>query len=252
MTPVLRRELDGGVLTLTLNRPDKRNALSRELIAALHQELEQADVDAGVRVVVLKGEGTDFCAGADLSELLESRDRTLAENEQDALELGHLFLRLRSLPHPVIASVQGRALAGGAGLAAAADVVLAAEGAQFGFPEIRRGFVPAMVMALLRRQVGERLAFDLVVTGRTLGAEAARAAGLITEVVAAAELPERTSVLARELAAAPPGAMALTKRLFHEQDGLSLAEGIAAGARVNAVARATDEFRKAVEGFLGR
>lgn len=252
MTSLLKRGLDGGVLTLTLNRPGKRNALSRALIAALHQELERADLDAGVRVVVLQGEGTDFCAGADLSELLESRDRTLAQNEQDALELGHLFLRLRSLPYPVIASVQGRALAGGAGLVAAADIVVAAEDAQFGFPEIRRGFVPAMVMALLRRQVGERLAFDLVATGRILSAPAAQVSGLVTEVVAPTELPRRTSVLARELAAAPPGAMALTKRLFHQQDGLSLAEGIAAGARVNAVARATDEFKRAVEGFLRR
>lgn len=252
MTAPLRRALADGILTLTLDRPDKRNALSRALIAALHAELEQADLETGVRVVVLQGAGPDFCAGADLAELLESRDRTLAENEHEALELGHLFLRLRSLPYPVIASVQGRALAGGAGLVAAADVVVAAEDAQFGFPEIKRGFVPAMVMALLRRQVGERLAFDLVATGRTLWAAEAREAGLITEVVTPVELPARTAVLARELAAAPQGAMALTKRLFHEQDGLALAEGIAAGARVNAVARSTEEFRKAVEGFLKR
>ena len=252
MSAPLRRELAEGILTLTLNRPDKRNALSRALIAALHAQLEQADLETGVRVIVLQGAGPDFCAGADLAELLASRDRTLAENEHDALELGHLFLRLRSLPYPVIASVQGRALAGGAGLVAAADLVVASEDAQFGFPEIKRGFVPAMVMALLRRQVGERLAFDLVATGRTLSAAAAREAGLITEVVAPAELPGRTSVLARELASAPPGAMALTKRLFHEQDGLSLAQGVAAGARVNAVARSTDEFRRAVERFLKR
>lgn len=252
MNAPLRRALADGVLTLTLDRPDKRNALSRALIAALHTELEQADLEAGVRVIVLQGAGPDFCAGADLAELLASRDRTLAENERDALELGHLFLRLRSLPYPVIASVQGRALAGGAGLVAAADLVVAADDAKFGFPEIKRGFVPAMVMALLRRQVGERLAFDLVATGRTLSAAEAREAGLITEVVIPVELPARTAVLARELAAAPQGAMALTKRLFHEQDGLALAEGIASGARVNAVARSTEEFRKAVEGFLKR
>lgn len=252
MTATLLRQLEDGVLTLTLNRPEKRNALSRELITALHAALEQADLETGVRAVVLKGAGPDFCAGADLSELFASRDQTLAENEHDALELGHLFLRLRSLPYPVVASVQGRALAGGAGLAAAADLVVAAEDALFGFPEIKRGFVPAMVMALLRRQVGERLAFDLVATGRTLTAPAALDAGLITEVVAPSELPARTSVLARELARAPAGAMALTKQLFHEQDGLSLAEGIAAGARVNAVARSTDEFRQAVERFLGQ
>jgi len=252
MSAPLRRELADEILTLTLDRPEKRNALSRALIAALHAQLEQADLESGVRVIVLEGAGPDFCAGADLTELLASRDRTLAENEHDALELGRLFLRLRSLPYPVIASVQGRALAGGAGLVAAADLVVASEDAQFGFPEIKRGFVPAMVMALLRRQVGERLAFDLVATGRTLAAPAAREAGLVTEVVAPAELPGRTSVLARELASMPPGAMALTKRLFHEQDGLSLARGIAAGARVNAVARSTDEFRRAVEGFLKR
>jgi methylglutaconyl-CoA hydratase len=252
MTAPLRRELADGVLTLTLDRPDKRNALSRALIAALHAEIEQADLETGVRVIVLQGAGPDFCAGADLEELLASRDQTLAENEQDALALGHLFLRLRSLPYPVVASVQGRALAGGAGLVAAADLVVAAEDAQFGFPEIKRGFVPAMVMALLRRQVGERVAFELVTTGRTLSAAAARDAGLITEVVAPAELPARTAVLAGELASAPQGAMALTKRLFHQQDGLALAEGIAAGARVNAVARSTEEFRRAVEGFLKR
>ena len=156
------------------------------------------------------------------------------------------------MPYPVIASVQGRALAGGAGLVAAADLVVAAEDARFGFPEIKRGFVPAMVMALLRRQVGERRAFDLVASGRSLSAAEARDAGLITEVVAPMELPARTAVLARELASAPQGAMALTKRLFHEQDGLALAEAIAAGARVNAVARSTEEFRRAVEGFLKR
>lgn len=248
--PLLRSSTADGVRTLTLNRPDKRNALSAALIAELHGALDGADVAPDVRVVCLRGAGPDFCAGADLAELLASRDRTLAENESDALGLGRLFLRCRELPIPVVAVVQGRALAGGAGLAAAADIVLAADDAQFGFPEILRGFVPAMVMALLRRQVGERLAFDLVATGRSLGASEARAAGLVTRVAPAGELESAAADLLAELAGRPRSAMAFTKRLFHELDGLGLANGIAAGARVNAASRATPEFRDAISAFL--
>ncbi|HEX2250789.1 MAG TPA: enoyl-CoA hydratase/isomerase family protein, partial [Gemmatimonadales bacterium] len=139
MTELLLRSLDSGVLTLTLNRPSKRNALSGELIEELHQSLERADLDAEVRVILLRGAGKDFCAGADLDELLASVDRTAAENESAALRLGTLFERLRQLPKPVIAMVQGRALAGGAGLASACDIIVAGLGAQLGYPEIQRG-----------------------------------------------------------------------------------------------------------------
>jgi methylglutaconyl-CoA hydratase len=125
MTQVLLSSLVGGVLTLTLDRPTKRNALNAELIDQLHVSLEQADLDGQVRVVVLRGAGKDFCAGADLDELLASAERTLGENEASALRLGKLFLRLRELPKPVVAVVHGRALAGGAGLASACDLVVA-------------------------------------------------------------------------------------------------------------------------------
>lgn len=246
----LRSSLQGEVLTLTLDRPDKRNALSSALVESLHAALERADLDAGVRVVALRGAGKDFCAGADLEELLASADRALDENERDAMRLGELFIRMRALPKPVVGIVQGRALAGGAGLALACDLTVAADDAQIGFPEIRRGFVPAMVMTLLRRAVPEKVAFDLVATGGTLGASVAKELGLFSRVVPAADLDRAAGEVLAGLASSLPSAMALTKRLFHELDGTGFAQGIALGARVNAAARATPEFRTAVTSFL--
>jgi methylglutaconyl-CoA hydratase len=250
VTGLLLSSLDAGILSLTLNRPDKRNALNSELIDLLHQAVERADLDAEVRVVLIRGAGKDFCAGADLDELLASADRDLAEDEAAALRLGTLFRRVRELPKPVLAMVHGRALAGGAGLATACDLVMAATGAQLGYPEIQRGFAPAMVMALLRRLVGEKVALDLVLTGRVMTAEEARAAGLVTRVVPDAELEREALGLAGRLASASASAIGITKRLFYELDTRTLADGIALGARVNAVARGTPDFRQAISAFL--
>jgi len=246
----LRTSLDGGVFTLTLDRPDKRNALDAALIEALHAALDRADLDGEVRVVVLRGAGKDFCAGADLGELLASADRTLAENERAARRLGEVFERLRALPKPVVAVVQGRAFAGGAGLATASDVTIAGAGAQLGFPEIQRGFVPAMVMAILRRLAGEKVALDLVLTGRALSSAEALAAGLLSRVVPDADLDRVADDVARRFAGTGATALALTKRLFYQLDGPSFSEGIALGARVNALARQTPDFRAAIAEFL--
>ncbi|HKU60488.1 MAG TPA: enoyl-CoA hydratase/isomerase family protein [Gemmatimonadales bacterium] len=249
-SPPLRVELAAGILTLTLDRPDKRNALDSPLIDALAAALERADLDAEVRVVALRGAGKDFCAGADLQELLDSAGRSPDENEASARRLGELFLAMRRLPKPVVALVQGRALAGGAGLATACDLVLAGAGAQLGYPEIQRGFVPAMVMTMLRRLAGERMALDLVLTGRVLDAEEARALGLVTRVVPDERLDTESRALLETLSAASPTALALTKRLFQELDGLGFEEGIRLGARVNAQARQTPDFRQAIARFL--
>ena len=248
----LLSSLESGILTLTLNRPDKRNALNADLIEALHQALERADLDAGVRVVLLRGAGRDFCAGADLDELLASADQTVSENERAALRLGSVFERMRALPKPVLAMVQGRALAGGAGLATACDLVLAGAGAQIGYPEIQRGFVPAMVMALLRRAAGEKIALDLVLTGRVLSAQDAERVGLVSRICPDGELEAAALQLASQLAGSSGTAMALTKQLFYQMDGLSLNEGIARGAQVNAEARQTPDFRAAIARFLKR
>jgi methylglutaconyl-CoA hydratase len=252
MTAPLAMAREGGVLTLTLNRPDKRNALSSALVEALHGALESADLDAEIRVLVLTGAGKDFCAGADLEELLASADAPAEANEAAALRLGSLFTRMRSLPKPVVAVVRGRVLAGGAGLMTACDIVLASEGAQVGYPEVLRGFVPAMVMTMLRRQVGEKAALDLVLTGRLLGAEEARRAGLVSRVVPEGALEQEARELAGLLAGAPVSTLALTKQLFYQLDGQSMEQGVALGARINALARQTPEFRKAIEQFLAR
>jgi methylglutaconyl-CoA hydratase len=246
----LRLELADGVLSLTLDRPEKRNALDAALIEALHAALDRADLDADVRVVVLRGAGRDFCAGADLDELLASADLEPAQNEASALRLGTLFTRIRSLPKPVVAAVQGRALAGGAGLVTACDLAVAGEGARMGYPEIQRGFVPAMVLTLLRRATGEKTALDLALTGRVLTATEAREAGLLARVVADDALDREVSTLAGVLARSSPSAMALTKQLFYRLDGCPLDEGIALGARVNTLARQTPDFRAAIRQFL--
>ncbi len=245
-------EQASGVLTLRLNRPEKRNALNAGLLEALHAELERAALDSHVRAVGLYGVGQDFCAGADLDELLASADRPLEENERAAQRLGQLFRRLRELPKPVVAVVRGRALAGGAGLATACDLVLAAESAALGYPEIQRGFVPAMVLALLRRQVGEKRAAELVLTGRLLPAREAAAIGLVSRVVPDGELDQVASNVLATLAGASANALALTKRLLYQLDDLSLAEGLGLGARVNALARLHPDFKTALLAFLRR
>jgi methylglutaconyl-CoA hydratase len=211
-----------------------------------------ADLDADVRVVVLRGEGRDFCAGADLAELLASAGRQLGENEAEALRLGELFLRIRRLPKPVVAAVQGSALAGGCGLATACDLVVATEGARFGYPEIQRGFVPAMVLAILRRLVGERVAFDLAGTGRVLAASEAADLGLVSRVAPDGELDRVLASVVEPLAAGSATALALTKKLLYQLDGCDFADGIRLGARVNAVARTTPDFRERINQFLSR
>ncbi len=252
MADVLLVRREGVVLTLALNRPDKRNALSAELIARLTEALESADLDPDVRVVVLRGEGRDFCAGADLAELLASAGREVSENEADALRLGEVFLRIRQLPKPVIAAVHGNALAGGCGLATACDLVVAAESARFAYPEMQRGFVPAMVLAILHRLVGERVAFDLVGTGRVLTAREAAGLGLVSRVAAEGELDRVLRSVVEPLASGSASAVALTKRLLYELDGREFAEAIRLGARVNAIARTTPDFRERIDRFLSR
>jgi methylglutaconyl-CoA hydratase len=244
--------LEGGVLTLTLDRPEKRNALSGALIDALHAGLDRADLEADVRVIVLRGAGQDFCAGADLDELLASAELSPADNEAAALRLGTLFGRMRRLPKPILAIVRGRALAGGAGLVTACDLGIAGEGAQLGYPEIQRGFVPAMVMTLLRRSVGEKVALDLVLTGRLLTAREALAAGLVARVVPDAVLEREAGSLIAGLMTLSGSSLALTKQLCYQLDGRSFEDGVALGARVNAAARQSPDFRAAIARFLRR
>lgn len=250
MTAPLTETRDAGILTLTLNRPEKRNALSTPMLNALAGALETAELSGEVRVVAIRGAGKDFCAGADLEELLASADQSPEENERAAMTLGGLFIQMRALTKPVVAVVHGRALAGGAGLATACDLVLATESARFGYPEIQRGFVPAMVMTMLRRVVGEKVAFDLAATGRVLTAAEARDVGLVSRVAPDAEFESVVAQVLEGLAKASPTALAFTKKQFYQLDGVGFADGIRLGARVNALSRATPDFRAAISAFL--
>ncbi len=245
-------DLAGGVLTVTLNRPDKRNAMDTAMVDSLLERLENAELDPDVKVVVIRGAGKDFCAGADLKELLASVDQTSEENAAGAMHLGSVFLRMRALPKPVVAVVTGRALAGGCGLATACDMVLADSGASFGYPEIKRGFVPAMVMAMLRRAVGEKTSFDLVATGRTLTAAEALEIGLISRVYGPDVLEDEAAKILSGLARSSSSALALIKRQHYELDGRSFEEGVRLGAEVNALSRSTTDFKESVQRFFDK
>ncbi|HKA57298.1 MAG TPA: enoyl-CoA hydratase/isomerase family protein [Gemmatimonadales bacterium] len=243
-------EVAGGILTATLNREDKRNAIDTAMIDALLAMLERADLDAEVRVVAIRGAGRDFCAGMDLNELLASADHTLEQNRKAALHFAQVFMRMRRLPKPVVALVRGRALAGGCGLATACDLILASESAQFGYPEVQRGFVPAIVMTMLRRAVSEKIAFDLATTGRLLDGTEAATAGLASRVYEDADFEEQAGEVLRVLAEASASALAFTKQQFYQLDGLGFEEGLRLGADVNAVSRSTPDFRAALSAFL--
>ncbi len=169
----LLSESDQGVARITLNRPEKRNALDPELISELQEAIASSARDESIRVVLLKGAGKDFCSGMDLSALEKSMQTDVLENRANAQALAELFLAMRRHPRPIVAAVQGRALAGGCGLATAADIILASQSAQFGYTEVNIGFVPAIVIAILRRSLPEKLAFELITGGEIISADTA-------------------------------------------------------------------------------
>ncbi len=252
VTAPLQVDIHEGVATLRLNRPDKRNALNDELVSSLAEALASTAGDPAVRVVCIRGAGPDFCAGADLSQLEAIASQGPIDSLQDAQRLGDVLRAMRSHPRPIVAAVHGKALAGGCGLATACDLVLARDDARFGYPEVHLGFVPAMVLSILRRKVGEARAFELVARGRRIDAEEAERLGLVNHVYSAAAFDERVDGYLTDLAAIPPSALELTKRLFYGVDGMTVDEGIRRGAEVNGLARLTDACREGVRAFLER
>jgi methylglutaconyl-CoA hydratase len=247
---LVRRE--GAVARLVLNRPEKRNALNAELVAALKEALRAADADEGVRVVAVEGAGADFCSGADLSALRKIAGASAMENLEDVDALAELFQLPRRMGKPVVALVRGRALAGGCGLATACDLVLAAESAQLGYPEVRIGFVPAMVMAILRRNVSEKRAFELIVRGAPVSAAEAERMGLVNHVFPDDGFDAAAEAFLGELAERSASAVRLSKRLLYNSHGMTFDAAIRAGADVNVVARMTDDMQAGVARFLER
>ncbi len=240
-----------GIATVLLNRPDKRNALDDLTLRELSSALGAAAADDAVRVIVLRGAGPDFCAGADLSQL----ERVTASSDPlgnlaDASFLGDLLIRMRQLPRPIIAAVHGNVFAGGAGLATACDLVIAADNARLSYSEVKLGFVPAMVMALLKRIVGEKVAFELTTFGSVLGATDAQRLGIFNRVVDSADFDREVSAYATELASRSASAVQLIKRLFYDTDGFTFEQAIRRGAEVNTLARLTPDCREGVQQFL--
>jgi methylglutaconyl-CoA hydratase len=252
MSPKVRYEQEGGIGRITLNRPEKRNALDADLIADLRRALAEAGADAGVRAIVVAGAGNDFCSGADLASIAKVAEGGVLDNIEDARNLAEVFLTIRSMPKPVVAAVHGRALAGGCGIATACDIVLAAESAQFGYPEVNVGFVPAMVMALLTRSVSEKAAFALMVTGDVVSSARARELGLVHEVFPDEGFSAHVDAFVLKLAAKSSTAVALTKRLLYRTDALSFESALEAGVETNAIARMTDDFKRGVAKFLNK
>ena len=247
----IRMTVDGAIGRITLARPEKKNALDRVTADELAEALFALS-QAPVNVVAIDGEGPDFCTGADLAALEAMLDAPREQHLDDAKALGHVFHTIRRMEKPVVALVKGRAYAGGAGLATACDIVLAHEEARFAYPEVTIGFVPAMVMTMLRRSVGEKQAFDLVSTGRILSADEAERIGLVSRVVPAATFDEDIDATLEQISRAPTTALALTKWLFYKLDSLSFEDGIAAGVVTNVEARATDDFKAGVRRFTQR
>jgi methylglutaconyl-CoA hydratase len=250
--PLVLYDLQPPAAVIAFNRPDRRNAISRGLIAALSDAVQRARDDAKVRCVILTGRGTAFCAGMDLAELQE----TLQRSEESSLvwdgvrDLGKLYDLIYTLPKPTIAAVNGPAVAGGAGFVTVCDLALAVHDAKFGYPEVRRGLVAALVMPHLLRHVGERMARWLLLTGELIDAAEAKRTGLINDVMPPAQLLERAHVWARSLAEGGPNALATTKGLLRRfsRQAMSVEET----AQASAAPRLTDECRQGLRAFFAK
>ncbi|MBS1544081.1 MAG: enoyl-CoA hydratase/isomerase family protein [Bacteroidetes bacterium] len=238
---------------ITMNRPEKRNALSPVLVSDLKKLFQKAAEDPHVRAIILRAAGEAFCAGADLAYLEKLKDFTFEENLSDSQHLKELFQMVYTLPKPIIAQVQGSALAGGCGLVSVCDFAFAVPTAKFGYTEVKIGFVPAVVMVFLLRKITEAKARELLMTGRLIDAGEAAGLGLITRVVNAAKLEEEVlSFTSRLITEASGQSVALVKRMLHEVSTMPLPEALDFAARENAKARMSEDYRTGISAFLGK
>ena len=240
---------DGGVATITLNRPDKRNAISYELIDDLLAALDEVGKSPAV-VLILTGAGKAFCSGMDLDNLKALLGRSAEQNVKDSESMARLFRSLYDFPKPTIAAVNGAAIAGGCGLATLCDFTLAVPEAKFGYTEVRIGFVPAIVSTFLLRQIGEKHARDLLLTGRIINADEAQRIGLIQEMVPADKLMHRARELASQLMENSLASLISTKRLLSQYAGAELDAQLQSAVRENAAVRNTSDFREGISSFL--
>ena len=249
--PVLELERRGPAAWLWLNRPELRNALNAELQDLLLKAFQELETEKNIRVLILAGRGPAFCAGGDLARMEQAAQMTRAKSKAEALRFARLLLRMRTYPKPIVARVHGPAYAGGMGLVAACDLVVAAEEAEFCLPEVRIGLVPAMISPYLLRALGEQRARRYVLTGERLSAREAYRIGFVHECVAAAELDARVEKFAAQIAQAGPQALASSKRLLAKVATAAISPKLAAEtAAVLASTRAGAEAREGIRAFL--
>ncbi len=246
----LTTERRGNVLVISLARPEQRNALSRAMRVELLAAIAAAEADSGVRALVLTGAGAAFCAGLDLAELEGTLRMDEAAHRADSEALAGLFMALLACPKPIVAAVNGPAVAGGAGLVAACDMAVMGESARIGYTEARIGFVAALVGVILMRQVGEKHARDLLLSARLVGADEALAMGLVNVIAPDDDVLLVACELASAVARNAPGSLALTKRLFLTAGGLPLEAAMRAAVDVNVTARVGPELGEGVRAFL--
>lgn len=244
-------ESNARVGTITLNRPEKRNALNQEMVKALREAFTKAAGDIQTKVIVLRANGEVFCAGADLGYLQQLQQFSYEENLEDSRNLMKLYHQIYTLPKVVIAQVEGHALAGGSGLVTVCDMAMAVPEAKFGYTEVRIGFIPALVSLFLVRKIGEGKAKDLLLSGRLIGAEEAARLGMITRIADKKSIQSEVSALAKQLVTTASGeSLAATKKLIDQVQDRTLAEALEHAARENAAARATEDCKKGIAAFL--
>ncbi|SRR5579871_3399096 len=247
--PTLQTSYSGDIATITLNRPEKRNAISPEMIADLLAAFDEVEASAA-RVLILTGAGKAFCSGMDLDALKALASQSSAQHLEDAKTLARLCRRLWSLPKPTIAAVNGPAIAGGCGLATLCDFTIAAPEAKFGYPEVRIGFLPAVVSIFLARQIGEKHARDLLLTGKIVDAAEALRIGLVTQIASAEVLLKTANELAASLIAASPTSLRITKKLLCEFAAPEIDRELQLAIAESAEIRATQDFREGLASFL--
>lgn len=240
---------ESSIATITLNRPERRNAISYELIDELLAALDELEKSAS-RVIVLTGAGRVFCAGMDLEELKALTGKTHEENIKDSSRVATLFRRIYDFPKPTIAAVNGSAVAGGAGIATMCDFTIASANARFAYSEVRIGFIPAIVSTILVWQVGHKVARDLLLSGRQFDANEAHRYGLVCEVTEADELMPRAYELAKRLLENSPASLRETKKLLNGFISAQLDMQISQAVEANAASRETDDFREGIASFL--
>jgi methylglutaconyl-CoA hydratase len=249
--PLVKIQVHGHTATVTLNRPEKRNALSRGLLAELHQALDDLHLERKVRGVIVTGAGRSFSAGMDLAEMLATKDQEdrQAQWHADSVVYHELIEKMLRFPKPLVAAVDGVAVAGGAGLAMACDLTVATRGARFGFPEPRRGVVAGMVAPLLAFRIGGSHAASLLLTGRVIDAAEAHRLGLFHELVDDDKIWARANELVGEVALCAPEALQMTKRLLNETIGEQLLSQLVAGAAASAASRTTEAAAEGLTAF---